>query len=70
MATDIALKKKATQFLPQKQPHITGFFDKYPTTLIEASGEAVLYQPVKWVIVKSGIWILEPGRIVYQSHLY
>ncbi len=63
-------KKEGNAVLAAKTPHITGFFDKYPTTLIEASGEAVGLPAGQMGNSEVGHMNIGAGRIVYQSLTY
>lgn len=51
-------------------PNISGFFAKYPTTLIEASGEAVGLPDGQMGNSEVGHMNIGAGRIVYQSLTY
>ncbi len=53
-----------------KTPHISGFFAKYPTILIEASGEAVGLPEGQMGNSEVGHMNIGAGRIVYQSLTY
>lgn len=53
-----------------KTPHISGFFKKYPTTLIAASGEAVGLPEGQMGNSEVGHMNIGAGRIVYQSLTY
>ncbi|MFA7449925.1 MAG: 2,3-bisphosphoglycerate-independent phosphoglycerate mutase, partial [Bacilli bacterium] len=53
-----------------KTPNISGFFNKYPTVLIEASGEAVGLPEGQMGNSEVGHMNIGAGRIVYQSLTY
>ncbi|MFA5659817.1 MAG: 2,3-bisphosphoglycerate-independent phosphoglycerate mutase [Bacilli bacterium] len=56
--------------LAAQTPNISGFFAKYPTTLIEASGEAVGLPDGQMGNSEVGHMNIGAGRIVYQSLTY
>lgn len=62
--------KKGNAVLKAHTPHISGFFKKYPTTLIAASGEAVGLPEGQMGNSEVGHMNIGAGRIVYQSLTY
>lgn len=62
--------KVGNAVLAAKTPNISGFFRKYPTTLIEASGEAVGLPDGQMGNSEVGHMNIGAGRIVYQSLTY
>lgn len=61
---------KGNAVLAAKTPHISGFFNKYPTVLIEASGEAVGLPEGQMGNSEVGHMNIGAGRVVYQSLTY
>lgn len=65
-----SLEPLGNAVLKAKTPNITSFFKDYPTTLIEASGEAVGLPPGQMGNSEVGHMNIGAGRIVYQSLTY
>ncbi|HZJ89867.1 MAG TPA: 2,3-bisphosphoglycerate-independent phosphoglycerate mutase [Bacilli bacterium] len=65
-----SLEAKGNAVLAANTPTITNFFKEYPTTLIEASGEAVGLPTGQMGNSEVGHMNIGAGRIVYQSLTY
>ena len=63
----ISKKTKGNCILAAKKPNLDKFFATYPTTLIEASGEAVGLPNGQMGNSEVGHLNIGAGRVVYQS---